>query len=164
MSKEEIRDEANKVGKTINDVFTKVKNTFTPIDKRKYDFSAKQAWIGTTYGKERCLVSLEQQIENKRREIRLEIEQKYRSNGQCQDMEQGYFHIVHIEGNLSAYADEIMHPFKELEFEVVNLSALTPVLKDTTIYLISWRNAFKHKEDCPSQEEGDSFGPTLLVD
>lgn len=164
MSKEEIKNETNKVSKTINGVFTKVKNTFIPIDKRKYDFSAKQAWIGTTYGKERCLVSLEQQIENKRHEIRTEIEQKYRGMGQCQDMERGYFHIVYIEGNLSVYAEEIMYPFKELGFEVVNLSALTPVLNDTTIYLISWRNAFKQKEDCPSQENTDSFGPTLLVD
>lgn len=167
MTKESIKNKTQKVSEIIGDAFTKVKNTLTPIDKRHYEFSARQAWTGSTYGKERCLISIEEQIENKRNEIRTEIEHKYRGMGQCIDHERGYFHIVYIEGNLHEHSEEIVNPFKEVGFEVVNLSDLTPVLDGTKIYLISWRNAFKKKEENISQEKvntDDVEGESLLLD
>ena len=141
--KDSFKSGTQKVGEAIGGVFTKVKNSLTPIDKREYDFSAKQAWTGSTYGKERCLISIEQQIKDKRNEIRADIERKYRGVGQCFNPECDYFHIVQIEGNLHDHAEDIVRPFIEVGFEVVNLSDLTKVLEGTKIYLISWRNAFK---------------------
>lgn len=153
-------NEKNFVNK-ISDTFHKVKENLTPIDKRNYDFNAKQAWVGTTYGKEKCLISTKEQIERKRAEIRAEIEAKYQNNTstQCLDPENDYFCIVNIERNLREYVDEIMSYFSELGFRVVNLSKLTPVLSDTALYVISWRDAFDNE-----QTQTETQTATLLTD
>ena len=109
---------------------------------KSYKLTAHQAWVGTTYGEDECPISLDQRIANKQ----ASIQEKIRACFHAMSISgQKYFTFVEIEENLATDADRILQPFIEGGFEVVNVSRLTNVLKDTNVYLISWRNAFKNR-------------------
>lgn len=149
---ENVKETGKKLVNKISDTFHNVKEQLTPIDKRDYEFNARQAWVGTTYGKEKCLISTEEQIQKKIAEIRNSIEGCYKTNAShCLDPENDYFHIVNIERNIRDHADEIMEYFSKVGFKVVNLSKLTPVLNDTALYVISWRDAFDERKSIGHQ-------------
>lgn len=151
-----MKEQAGNIVDKISNTFQKVKTNLTPIDKRDYEFNARQAWLGTTYGKEKCLVTVEEQIEKKRAAIRAQIESRYQrgtTSDHCLDPDTDYYLITTIERHLQSHAEEIMKPFEELGFKVVNLSALTPVLKNTTVYLISWQDAYDEDVQPITQQE-----------
>ena len=53
--------------------------------------------------------------------------------------------VINLEENLSQYKDEILNPFIEKGFKIIDLSEKIDEIEDEHVYLISWKNIFKKK-------------------
>lgn len=125
-------------------IFSKVKKVFS---KDEGEFTAERAWLETTYGEGRNL-SLEERISNKQKEIRELIESKFpgrNSNMVIYSKHTSYRCVFDIEEDLAQYKDEILNPFIDKGFKIIDLSEKVDEIEDEHVYLISWKNIFKKK-------------------
>ena len=53
--------------------------------------------------------------------------------------------VIDLEEDLSQYKDEILNPFIEKGFKIIDLSEKIDEIEDEHVYLISWKNIFKKK-------------------
>ena len=53
--------------------------------------------------------------------------------------------MIDIEEDLATYVDTIFEPFKKNGFAIINLSEQVKEIDEPHVYLVSWKNAFKHK-------------------
>ena len=135
----------NKQKNKKDNIFRKVKNVFSTKDDS--DFTAERAWLETTYGEE-CNLSLEERIAKKRREIIDLIKSKFpahATNMNVLNNHTSYRCVIDLEEDLSQYKDEILNPFIEKGFKIIDLSEKIDEIEDEHVYLISWKNIFKKK-------------------
>ena len=131
--KEEKKDSFFK--KAINKVFNKDDGAFT----------AEKAWLKSTYGSNVSLTT-EERILDKQKRIRETIKSKFRyptSDTVKSTMNSSYRCVIDIEEDLEAYIDEILQPFIDGGFKVINLSEQIAEIEEENVYLISWKNIFK---------------------
>lgn len=131
--KEEKKDSFFK--KAINKVFNKDDGAFT----------AEKAWLKSTYGSNVSLTT-EERILDKQKRIRETIKSKFRyptSDTVKNTMNSSYRCVIDIEEDLEAYIDEILQPFIDGGFKVINLSEQIAEIEEENVYLISWKNIFK---------------------
>ncbi len=123
----------NIITKTLNKMF----------NKDEGEFSAEMAWLSTTYGVG-ANRPIEERIANKQKDIMNVIKSKFRYSTTGQESNSNYRCVVDIEEDLAAVKDVVMAPFIEKGFKVINLSEKIDEVKDENIYLISWKNIFRH--------------------
>lgn len=123
-------------------IFSKVKKVFS---KEEAEFTAERAWLETTYG-EGCNLSLEERIANKQKEIMDLIKSKFPSRTSNVVLCSGhtsYRCVIDFEEDLAQYKDEILKPFDEKGFKIIDLSEKVDEIEDEHVYLVSWKNIFK---------------------
>ena len=128
-----------------DNIFRKVKNVF--LTKDDGEFTAERAWLETTYG-EGCNLPLEERISKKRRDIIDLIKSKFpehATNMIALNNHTSYSCVIDLEEDLSQYKDEILNPFIEKGFKIIDLSEKIDEIEDEHVYLISWKNIFKKK-------------------
>lgn len=124
---------SNIITKTLNKMF----------NKDEGEFSAEMAWLSTTYGVG-ANRPIEERIANKQKDIMNVIKTKFRYGTNGQETNSNYRCVIDIEEDLAAVKDVVMSPFIEKGFTVINLSEKIDEIKDENIYLISWKNIFRH--------------------
>lgn len=129
-------------------IFSKMmKKVFSKDDG---EFTAERAWLETTYG-EGANLSLEDRIANKQREIVNLIKSKFPTRNSS-DMvvyskkHTSYRCVIDIEEDLAQYKDDILNPFVEKGFKIIDLSEKVDEIEDEHVYLISWKNIFKNHD------------------
>ena len=125
----------NVIKKAINKVFNKDEGQFT----------AEKAWIKSTYGSN-VNFTLEERIANKQKSIRDIIKTKFRyPTGGSESLlnYSSYRCVIDIEEDIVAFKDEILQPFIDGGFKVINLSEKVEEIEEENVYLISWKNTFK---------------------
>ena len=130
-----VKSKDNVIKKAINKVFNKDDGQFT----------AEKAWIKSTYGSN-VNFTLEERIANKQKSIREIIKSKFRSlSGGSEPLlnYSSYRCVIDIEEDLVAFKNEILQPFIDGGFKVINLSEKVGEIEDENVYLISWKNTFK---------------------
>lgn len=125
----------NVIKKAVNKLFNKDDGEFT----------AEKAWIKSTYGAN-VNFTLEERIANKQKSIREIIKSKFRY--QTDNINNilsfsSYRCVIDIEKDLELHKDEILKPFIDGGFKVINLSEKVEEIDDENVYLISWKNTFK---------------------
>ena len=127
-----------------NGIFTKIiKKVFSKEDG---EFTAERAWLETTYG-EGCNMSLEERIESKQREIINLIKSKFPARNSdmvvCNRKHTSYRCVIDIEEDLVQHTEEVLKPFVDNGFKIIDLSEKIDEIEDEHVYLISWKNIFK---------------------
>lgn len=108
-------------------------------------FTAETAWVKSTYGAN-VNFTLEERIANKQKSIRDTIKSKFRyptDNINNILSFSSYRCVIDIEKDLEAHKDDILQPFIDGGFKVINLSEKIEEIDDENVYLISWKNIFK---------------------
>ena len=127
-------------------IFSKmIKKVFSKDDG---EFTAERAWLETTYG-EGANLSLEDRIANKQREIVNLIKSKFparNSDMVFYNKHTSYRCVIDIEEDLAQYKDEVLNPFIEKGFKIIDLSEKVDEIEDEHVYLISWKNIFKNHD------------------
>jgi hypothetical protein len=124
-----------------------LKNAFNKVlNKDNGVFTAEKAWLKSTYGSN-VNFTTEERIANKQKSIRETIKSKFRyaTNGSMDGHTNysSYRCVIDIEEDLEAHKDEILQPFIDGGFKVINLSEQIEEIEDESVYLISWKNIFK---------------------
>ena len=130
-----VKSKDNVIKKAVNKLFNKDDGEFT----------AEKAWIKSTYGAN-VNFTLEERIANKQKSIREIIKSKFRY--QTDNINNilsfsSYRCVIDIEKDLELHKDEILKPFIDGGFKVINLSEKVDEIDDENVYLISWKNTFK---------------------
>lgn len=130
-----VKSKDNVIKKAVNKLFNKDDGEFT----------AEKAWIKSTYGAN-VNFTLEERIANKQKSIREIIKSKFRY--QTDSINNilnfsSYRCVIDIEKDLELHKDEILKPFIDGGFKVINLSEKVEEIDDENVYLISWKNTFK---------------------
>ena len=130
-----VKSKDNVIKKAVNKLFNKDDGEFT----------AEKAWIKSTYGAN-VNFTLEERIANKQKSIREIIKSKFRY--QTDNINNilsfsSYRCVIDIEKDLELHKDEILKPFIDGGFKVINLSEKVEEIDDENVYLISWKNTFK---------------------
>lgn len=127
-------------------IFSKMmKKVFSKDDG---EFTAERAWLETTYG-EGANLSLEDRIANKQREIVNLIKSKFHTRNSdmvVYSKHTSYRCVIDIEEDLAQYKDEVLNPFIEKGFKIIDLSERVDEIEDEHVYLISWKNIFKNRD------------------
>lgn len=124
-----------------------LKNAINKVfNKDEGEFTAEKAWLKSTYGSN-VKFTLEERIAYKQQRIRETIKSKFRylTSGSVEGTANysSYRCVIDIEEDLEAYKDEILQPFIDGGFKVINLSQKIEEIEDENVYLISWKNIFK---------------------
>lgn len=123
-----------------------IKKVFNKIlNKDDGEFTAEKAWVKSTYGAN-VNFTLEERIANKQKSIRDTIKSKFRYQTEAINIGSSYSSyrcVIDIEKDLEAHKDEILKPFIDGGFKVINLSDKIEEIEDENVYLISWKNIFK---------------------
>ena len=97
---------------------------------------------------EGSFISLPERIEKKKANIRSSINSKcarFSPNGNI--LKSPEFNcVVTIEDDLAKYAEDILKPFIDGGFEVINISKACEDIHEDNVYFISWARAFKDVE------------------
>ena len=113
--------------------------------KSSEEVSAEKAWMESSYGRG-SYVPIEERIKRKQKFIRNSIRSKcYYESGTPAQM---YRCVVDIEEDLRHNVDEILQPFRDGGFNVIDLSAIIPELKEENVFLISWKHVFDRRKGC----------------
>lgn len=131
----------NKKTEKKNNLLQKVKKAFV---KGEGAFSAESAWLESTYGIGN--LSTEERILDKQKDIKRIIRSRFRfvsENHEYRNSYPSYHCVIDIEEDLVAHKDEILKPFIDSGFKIINLSETVDEIKDENVYLISWKNVFK---------------------
>ena len=85
-------------------------------------------------------------IKEKQDYITYSIENKFKRIYQDGQHSYSAYHcVIDIEEDLATYVDTIFEPFKKNGFAIINLSEQVKEIDEPHVYLVSWKNAFKHK-------------------
>ena len=115
------------------------------INKPETPFTAEKAWIETTYGLG-SYRTLPERILAKQNYIKDIIKSKFGDRGSTANATSKSFRcVVDIEDDLKYHVDDIFRPFHEGGFDIINLSEMITSISDENVFLISWKNAFEHK-------------------
>lgn len=115
------------------------KSTETP-------FTAEKCWVQTRYGEDTYKVPVER-VEDKQRLIRETIESKFSPSPNSTTKHYNSYHcVINIEEDLMLYVDEILQPFRDGGFEIVDLTKYCKDVTSEGVYIISWKNAFESKK------------------
>ena len=125
----------------MTNVMKSVKEMFT---KNDMPFTAERAWIETTYG-DGSYRTIEQRIKDKQDSIKRLIKSKFDTIGGTHTLSKDYRCVVDFEDDIKNNVDEVLAPFIEGGFMVINLSEQVAELSDSCVYLISWKKAFNKK-------------------
>lgn len=116
------------------------------LNKDEGEFTAEKAWIKTTYGAN-VNQTIEERIANKQKRITETIKSKFRyptsDNSDSHGNFSSYRCVIDIEEDLEGHKEEILQPFIDNGFKVINLSEKIDEIEDENVYLISWKNVFK---------------------
>ena len=108
-------------------------------------FNAELAWIESTYGTS-SYKAIDVRIKEKQYYITYSIENKFKRIYQDGQHSYSAYHcVIDIEEDLATYVDTIFEPFKKNGFAIINLSEQVKEIDEPHVYLVSWKNAFKHK-------------------
>lgn len=108
-------------------------------------FNAELAWIESTYGTS-SYKTIDVRIKEKQDYIKYSIENKFKRIYQDGQHSYSAYHcVIDIEEDLVTYVDTIFEPFKKNGFAIINLSEQVKEIDEPHVYLVSWKNAFKHK-------------------
>ena len=108
-------------------------------------FNAELAWIESTYGTS-SYKAIDVRIKEKQDYITYSIEKKFKRVYQDGQHSYSAYHcVIDIEEDLATYVDTIFEPFKKNGFAIINLSEQVKEIDEPHVYLVSWKNAFKHK-------------------
>ena len=123
----------------VNVFFKKAKDTFL---KTGEPFTAEKAWCETTYGQGQ-FKPVDRRIKEKKYYIRNLIRNNA-SYGKRNSAvtSKAYRCVVDFEEDLKHHIDEILQPFIDGGFSVINLSERIDEINDEHVYLISWRHVF----------------------
>lgn len=125
-------------------IFKKTINKVLNIDDTV--LTAEKAWIKSTYGSN-VNSTTEERIADKQKSIRDVIKSKFRypTSGNIEPHKNysSYRCVIDIEEDLEAYKDEILKPFIDNGFTVINLSEKIKEIEDENVYMISWKNVFR---------------------
>lgn len=123
-----------------------LKKAFSKVfNKDDGQFTAEKAWIKSTYGSN-VNFTLEERIANKQKSIKEIIKSKFRyPTGSPEPLlnYSSYRCVIDIEEDLVAFKGEILQPFIDGGFKVINLSEKIEEIEEENVYLISWKNIFK---------------------
>ena len=112
---------------------------------KELPFSAEKCWCETKYGAGLYKLPAER-IKDKQNSIKAIIESKFAPAPNYSCVNRSSYHcVIDIEEDLINYVDEVLKPFYDGGFEIVNLSEECKSIKSDGIYLISWENTFKKK-------------------
>lgn len=131
-------------------VVEQVKEMF---NKAEEPFTAERAWIETTYGNG-SYRSIEKRIKDKQNYIKNIIKGKFDyavTNGST--LSRAYRCVIDFEDDLKHHIKEILQPFVEGGFNIINLSDNVEAIKDENVYLISWKNAFDKIPDVDNENK-----------
>lgn len=127
---------------------------------KETEFTAEKAWVETTYGKD-AWRPIEKRIAEKQKQIKDTIKGKfsYNSGGGNTISLKSYRCVIDFEEDLKNNIDEILQPFYDGGFDIINLSDRIPEIYDENVYLISWRHIFDKNPNKPKtnilQSEAD---------
>ena len=108
-------------------------------------FNAELAWIESTYGTS-SYKAIDVRIKETHDYITYSIENKFKRIYQDGQHSYSAYHcVIDIEEDLATYVDTIFEPFKKNGFAIINLSEQVKEIDEPHVYLVSWKNAFKHK-------------------
>ena len=108
-------------------------------------FNAELAWIESTYGTS-SYKAIDVRIKEKQDYITYSIEKKFKRVYQDGQHSYSAYHcVIDSEEDLATYVDTIFEPFKKNGFAIINLSEQVKEIDEPHVYLVSWKNAFKHK-------------------
>lgn len=113
------------------------------IFKKDNALTAERAWVETTYGRN-AWRPIEQRISDKQKQIKDTIEGKYSystSGGNTISLK-SYRCVIDFEEDLKNHIEEILKPFYDGGFDIINLSHFVPEFRDENVFLISWRHIF----------------------
>lgn len=112
------------------------------MSKTEPEFSAERAWVETTYGKD-AWRPIEKRIAEKQKQIKDTIKGKfsYNTGGNTISLK-SYRCVIDFEEDLKNNIQEILQPFYDGGFDIINLSERIPEISDENVFLISWRHIF----------------------
>lgn len=123
----------------MGNVIEQMKGIFNKADE---PFTAERAWIETTYGNGSYRTT-EQRIKDKQEYIKRMIKNKFIAAGNT--FSKDYRCVIDFEDDLKNHIEEIIEPFINGGFNIINLSEQIDELKDEYVYLISWKQVFETK-------------------
>lgn len=132
---------------------TDVKEKPTILEKlgikkpKEMPFTAEKCWCETKYGTGIYKIPSER-VKDKQESIKATIRSKFAPSPEFDCINRSSYHcVIDIEEDLINYVDEVLQPFYDGGFEIVNLSEECKSVKfDSQVFLISWKNAFKKKD------------------
>lgn len=122
----------------INSYFGKLKNF---VSKSEDPFTAEKAWVETTYG-QGSYKPIEDRILEKQKSIKRAIQGKFENYTNNDHFCKSYRCVIDFEEDLKNYIKEVLQPFYDGGFDIINLSEQIEEIKDENVYLISWRHIF----------------------
>ena len=113
---------------------------------KELPFTAEKCWCETKYGTGVYKLPVER-VKDKQESIKATIESKFAPAPNYAGINRSSYHcVIDIEEDLINYVDEVLQPFYDGGFEIVNLSEECKSIKNEGIFLISWKNAFKKQK------------------
>lgn len=120
----------------------KVVDNTSKMFKKDNTLTAEKAWVETTYGRD-AWRPLEQRIAEKQKQIKDTIKGKYSYNTGGNTISlKSYRCVIDFEEDLKNNIQEILQPFYDGGFDIINLSDRIPEIYDENVFLISWRHIF----------------------
>ena len=117
-----------------------------PFSRPEEPFTAEKAWVETTYG-QGSFRPIEERIKNKQKYIEDMIKNKFEYGTNNSHYCKSYRCVIDIEEDLKNHTEEILRPFKEGGFDIINLSEKVDEICDENVFLISWRHIFDKKHN-----------------
>ena len=120
--------------------------------KSETPFTAERAWVETTYG-QGSYKPIEERIKNKQKYIQDMIKNKFEYGTNNTNYCKSYRCVIDIEEDLKNHTQEILQPFYEGGFDIINLSEKVDEIGDENVFLISWRHIFDKEVRLPEPPE-----------
>lgn len=121
-----------------------------PFSKQEEPFTAEKAWVETTYG-QGSYKPIEERILNKQKYIRDTIKNKFEYGTNNTNYCKSYRCVIDIEEDLKNHTEEILQPFRDGGFDIINLSEKVAEIGDENVFLISWRHIFDKPSQIPQE-------------
>lgn len=138
----------------MGNVVEQVKEMFNKVEE---PFTAERAWIETTYGNG-SYRSIEKRIKDKQNYIKNIIKGKFDcAVTSSSTSSRAYRCVIDFEEDIKHYINEILQPFVDGGFNVINLSDNIDAIKDENVYLISWKNAFDKTQKVDVEIKNKNF-------
>lgn len=97
--------------------------------------TAEEAYYRTKYG---FYTSVENRIKTHQRNIKSLIEAKMNNCYRGSNMYTSYYCVYDFDKDMEPYTEEVLKPFKENGFNIVNINDKVTDLDNEIIYLITW--------------------------